>query len=195
MASPETLVECHRLQRVLDSGSQAHPLMTVAQQRAQTSLLARRHPDRWKAILGQQRQQQARIPPIMLLFACFCSADFRWMTDAAFDPQLFHHFQKPLHRAGRFDPCQNRTSQCGIKLPDGLAFMFEVFSSSSPVLLSNIAIVCCRACRSQLGLLRSELCTLDTAQGRKTLGRKSRRAEIKGVNVMSYALPDVERFS
>ena len=48
---------------------------------------------------------------------------------------------------------------------------------------------------SNLGLLRSELCTLDTAQGRKTLGRKSRRAEINEVNVLSYALPDVERFS
>ena|SRR6267143_675822 len=31
-------------------------------------------------------------------------------------------------------------------------------------------------------------------QGRKTLGRKSRRAEIKGVNVMISALPDVEGF-
>jgi hypothetical protein len=31
-------------------------------------------------------------------------------------------------------------------------------------------------------------------QGRKTLGGKSSRAEIKGVNVSS-ALPDVERFS
>ena len=30
-----------------------------------------------------------------------------------------------------------------------------------------------------LGLLRTELCTLDTAQGRKTLRRKLRRAEIK----------------
>jgi hypothetical protein len=43
-------------------------------------LLARGHPDRGKAILGEQRQQQPRIPPIMLLFACFCSADFRRMT-------------------------------------------------------------------------------------------------------------------
>jgi hypothetical protein len=32
-------------------------------------------------------------------------------------------------------------------------------------------------------------------QARKTLGGKSRRAEIKGVNVRSSALPDVERFS
>jgi hypothetical protein len=32
-------------------------------------------------------------------------------------------------------------------------------------------------------------------QGRKPLGRKSRHTEIKGVNVMSPALPDVEGFS
>ena len=55
-------------------------------------------------MLSEQRQQQSRIPPIMLLFACFCFADFRRMTDAAFDPQLFHQFQEPLHGAGRFDP-------------------------------------------------------------------------------------------
>jgi hypothetical protein len=32
--------------------------MTVAQQGAQIALLARGHPDRWKAILCEQRQQQ-----------------------------------------------------------------------------------------------------------------------------------------
>ena len=29
-ASPEAMVECHRLQGVLDTRSQAHPLMTVS---------------------------------------------------------------------------------------------------------------------------------------------------------------------
>jgi hypothetical protein len=113
------------LQRVLDSGSQAHPLMTVTEQRAQIALLGRGHPDRWKAILGEQRQQQSRIPPIVLLFACFGSADFRRMTDSAFDAQLFHQLQEPLHRAGRFDPHQNRASESGIKLPQFLAIVLE----------------------------------------------------------------------
>jgi hypothetical protein len=49
--------------------------MTVPQQRAQIALLGRGYPDRRKAILGQQHQQQSRISPIMLLFACFCLAD------------------------------------------------------------------------------------------------------------------------
>jgi hypothetical protein len=35
----------------------------------------------------------------MLLFACFCFADFRWMTDAAVDPQLFHQFQEPRRQS------------------------------------------------------------------------------------------------
>jgi hypothetical protein len=58
-----SVVKCHRLQRVLDSGSQAHPLMTVPQQSAQISLLGGGHPDRWETILCQQLQKQARIPP------------------------------------------------------------------------------------------------------------------------------------
>jgi hypothetical protein len=36
---------------------------------------------------------------------------------------------------------------------------------------------------------------LEELQGRKTLGRKSSRAEIKGVNVTISALPDVQLFS
>ena len=79
----------------------------------------------WKAMLGERLQKQERIPPIMLLFARLCSADLLGMADAAFDPQLFHQFQEPLHRASRFDPYQNQTRQCGIKLPHGLALMFE----------------------------------------------------------------------
>jgi hypothetical protein len=31
-------------------------------------------------------------------------ADLLGMGDSAFDPQLFHQFQEPLHRAGRSDP-------------------------------------------------------------------------------------------
>jgi hypothetical protein len=36
---------------------------------------------------------------------------------------------------------------------------------------------------------------LEELQGRKTLGSKSSLAEIKGLNVVRSALPDVERFS
>jgi hypothetical protein len=34
---------------------------------------------------------------------------FLGMAHAAFDPQLFHQLQEPLHRAGPFNP-QNRTT-------------------------------------------------------------------------------------
>ena len=39
------------------------------------------------------------------------------MTDLAFDAQLFHQAQKPLHRSGRFDPYAYRSWQRRIKLP------------------------------------------------------------------------------
>ena len=45
----------------------------------------------------------------MLLLPCLRLADFLGMAHAAFDPQLFHQLQEPLHRAGRFNP-QNRTT-------------------------------------------------------------------------------------
>src|SRR5260370_33894313 len=66
VAQPQAAIQRHGLQRVLDSGSQAHPLLAVPQQRAQISLLGGGHPDRWKTILCQQLQSQARIPPLML---------------------------------------------------------------------------------------------------------------------------------
>ena len=59
-------------------------------------------------------QKPTPVPSRLQHFANFCLEDFRRMTDSAFELQLFHHFQKPLHRAGRFDPYRNRTRQCGI---------------------------------------------------------------------------------
>jgi hypothetical protein len=82
VAQPQAAIQRHGLQRVLDSGSQAHPLMTVPQQRAQISLLGGGHPDRWKTILCQQLQKQARIPPIMLLLPCLRLADLLGMAHA-----------------------------------------------------------------------------------------------------------------
>jgi hypothetical protein len=47
------------------------------------------------------------------------------MAHAAFDPQLFHPPQKPLHGSRRFDPHQNLTVQSRIELLHFLAFMFD----------------------------------------------------------------------
>jgi hypothetical protein len=108
VAQPQAAIQRHGLRRVLDSGSQAHPLMTVPQQHAQISLLGE-----GIQIVGKRSSasnfRSKRIPPIMLLLPCLRLADFLGMAHAAFDPRLFHQLQEPLHRAGRFNP-QNRTT-------------------------------------------------------------------------------------
>ncbi len=106
--------------------------MTVPQQSAQIALFTRRHPDRGKAILREQCQQQERVPPIVLLLACLGLADFLGMTHAAFDPQLFHQLQKPVHRSGGFDPHQNLAAECGIKLPHLFAIVLEGLLNQFP---------------------------------------------------------------
>lgn len=71
------------------------------------------------------------------------------MTYAAFNPQLFHQLQKPVHPSGRFDPYQSLLAgECGIKLRHLLAIVSIFFSTSSPVSVTNMAIVCCRVCKS-----------------------------------------------
>ena len=138
------------MQRVLDSRSQAHPLMTVTQQRAQIALLARGHPDRGKAILCEQCQQQSRIPPIMFLLPCLRLADLlgdgrRGIRSPSSSIISRNHCIEPVASI----PTRIGPRKCGIKLPHGLALMFG--GSSLPARrcrVSNIAIVCCRACRS-----------------------------------------------
>jgi hypothetical protein len=85
----------------------------------------------------------------MLLFARLGGADLRRMTHLAVDPQVFHQFQKPVHRPGSFHPHQNLAGECGIKLPHFVAIVLQFFSTNSPVSVSNIASDCCRVCKSQ----------------------------------------------
>ena len=108
------VTECYGLQRVLHPRPHLYPLMPVPHKRAQISLLGRGHPDRWKVVLCEQLQEQVRVPPIVLLLAWLGRTDHRWMTHSAFNLQLLHELQKPLHRSGGFDPYQDRTWQRGI---------------------------------------------------------------------------------
>jgi len=89
VTSPQTMIECHGLQRVLHAQPHPRPLMTVPHERAKISLLGGRHPDRGETILCQQLQKRARTPPIMLLLPCLRLADVGRMTYSAFDPQFF----------------------------------------------------------------------------------------------------------
>src|SRR3984893_927399 len=49
--------------------------------------------------------------------------NLRWVTDLAFDSQLFHQVQKPLHRSSGFDPHTHRAWKRGIKLSYVVAFV------------------------------------------------------------------------
>jgi hypothetical protein len=97
---PQGVIEGDRLQRVLQPRSHPHPLIPVAQQGSQVPKFDRGHPNLRKAILTEQLQQQACIPPIMLLLPRFLRSDLRRMSHPTLDAQLFQQFQEPLHRPG-----------------------------------------------------------------------------------------------
>jgi hypothetical protein len=51
----------------------------------------------WKTVLCQQLQNQVCVASVMFLFAGFRRANLGWMANPAFDSQLLHQVQKPLH--------------------------------------------------------------------------------------------------
>ena len=149
VSAPHAVPQRDRVQRVLHARPHAHPLMPVQQQGPQIPQLGRGHPDRRKPILGQQLQQQRRIASIVFLLARLRFADRRRMTHAARDPEFVHQLQKPSHRARGFDPHHDRRRQAPRRIPArSLPSCFNVFSTTSPVSRSNIAIVCWAACKS-----------------------------------------------
>jgi hypothetical protein len=120
---PQGVIECDRLQRVLHSGSHPHPLISISQQGSQVALLGRGHPNLRKAILTEQLQQQACVPPIVLLLPRFLRSDLRRMSYPTLDAQLVQQLQEPLHRAGGFDAYHHWTFQGCVKLPHGIPFV------------------------------------------------------------------------
>ena len=62
-------------------GCSSFQLMTVPQQGSQIPLFRRRHPDRGEVSFREQIQDQARIPPIMLLLPRLGRPDLRRMAD------------------------------------------------------------------------------------------------------------------
>jgi len=64
--------------------------MTVPQQGSQIPLFRRRHPDLREVSFRERIQDQARIPPIMLLLLLphLGRPDLRRMADPTFNPQL-----------------------------------------------------------------------------------------------------------
>jgi hypothetical protein len=89
VAPAQSVTERQRLQAQLYAGADAHKLIAVPQKNLQIVLLARRHPNRRKAIFHQQREQQTRIAAVVFLLAGFRGPDLRGMPDAKLDGQLF----------------------------------------------------------------------------------------------------------
>ena len=58
----------------------------------------------------------------MFLLAGLRCSNRGGMADPAFDSQLLHEVQKPMHRSGRFDTRKHRAWKLRIKLPHLVAF-------------------------------------------------------------------------
>src|SRR5271166_3384669 len=89
VTTPQPVTERQGLQAQLHAGADTHELIAVPQQNLQIVLLARRHPNRRKALFRQQREQQTRIASVVFLLAGFRRPDLCGMPDAKLDGQLF----------------------------------------------------------------------------------------------------------
>jgi hypothetical protein len=79
VAAAQAVAERQRLQSLLHPRSDAYELMAVPQENLQIALLAGRYANRGKAILREQRKDQARIAAVVFLFAGFGSPDLGGM--------------------------------------------------------------------------------------------------------------------
>src|SRR5271169_1674273 len=99
----------------------------------------------------------------MFLLPWFGRSNLRRMADLAFDSQLFHQAQKPLHRSRCFDPHAHQPWQPRIKLLHVTATVCQRLLHHLPgsciehrqCLLASVQIA---SYNSHLGLLRSEHC-------------------------------------
>jgi hypothetical protein len=82
-----------------------------------------RQPNRRKAVLHHQLQNQIRISPIMFLLSWLGHPYTRWVTNLAFDSQLVRQVQKPLHRSTCFNPYSHWAWKLAIKLPHIVTFV------------------------------------------------------------------------
>src|SRR5208282_4443782 len=99
----------------------------------------------------------------MFLLPWFGRSNLRRMADLAFDAQLLHQAQKPLHRSRCFDPYAHRARQRRIKLLHVGAAVRQGLLHHLPCrgiehrqrLLASVQVT---SYNSHLGLLRSEHC-------------------------------------
>src|SRR6266850_390579 len=112
----------------------------------------------------------------MLLFSWFGCSNRCRMTHQTFDSEFLHEVHKPLHGAGGFDSHSRRPWKVGIKLSHDAAFVLESrvhYLAGCGVqhrqrLLASVQIT---SYNSDLGLLRSELYRVNTAQATRAVAR------------------------
>src|SRR6202171_3640125 len=112
----------------------------------------------------------------MFLLSWFGRSNLCRMTHQAFDSEFLHEVHKPLHGAGSFDSHSRRPWKVGIKLSHVVAFVSEsrlhYFSRCGVQhrqrLLASVQIT---SYNSHLGLLRSELCRVNSAQSTRAIAR------------------------
>src|SRR5580700_9381887 len=124
----------------------------------------------------------------MFLFSWFGCSNLCWMTHQTFDPEFFHEVQKPLHRSGGFDPYTHRSWKVRIKLSHDVLFVLQsrfLYLSCYGVqhrqcLLATVQIA---SYNSHLGLLRSELCRVNTEQSTRAVARPASLRHHSGLQV------------
>src|SRR5277367_5120447 len=112
----------------------------------------------------------------MFLFSWFGRSNLCRMTHQTFDSQFFHEVHKPLHGSSGFDPHTYWSWKVAIKLSHHIAFVLQSrlhYLACGAVqhrqrLLASVQIT---SYNPHLGLLRSELCRVNTEQSTRAVAR------------------------
>src|SRR4029077_9069276 len=112
----------------------------------------------------------------MLLLSWLGCSNLCRMTHQTFDSEFFHEIHKPLHGSGGFDSHTPWPWKVAIKLSHVVAFVLQSrlhhFSRGGVQhrqrLLASVQIT---SYNSHLGLLRSELCRVNTEQSTRAVER------------------------
>src|SRR5580700_10115838 len=125
----------------------------------------------------------------MFLFSWFGRSNRCRMTHPAFDSEFLHEVHKPLHGAGGSDSHSRRPWKVAIKLSHNVAFVLQSrvhYLAGGGVqhrqrLLASVQIT---SYNSHLGLLRSELCRVNTAQSTRAAARPASLRHQSAVSAM-----------
>src|SRR5690349_1322214 len=112
------------------------------------------------------------------------------MTHQTFDSEFFHEAHKPLHGPSGFDPHAHRPWKVGIKLSHVVILVLQSRLHDFPRrgvqhrqrLLASVQIT---SYNPHLGLLRSELCRVNTEQSTRAVARPASLRHQSGMWITS----------